>query len=252
MAMWTSVSVYVEAESVEDINRVVNEIDLSEYYLPKWDVYGTNADSSSLDDIKEGSCDWKGLLALIAEKMGGRGKAWITEKCDEDYAYTTRYEYEHGEINTYSVSDDEDNDDEDEEENDDVDEDSPDYWDKIILEISFYDCCLNKEKFADMRNKIIDFMQKNHYPVNISTEDDIESVFSSLGLSSIVSVNEDNISLKGDIECDAKSSALPYPILRLLDVLAPYFTSEMVGSVRSKSGPFRIFCNGDGSLSYEW
>ena len=44
MAMWTSVSVFVEAESVEDINRVVNEIDLSEYYLPKWDVYGTDAD----------------------------------------------------------------------------------------------------------------------------------------------------------------------------------------------------------------
>ena len=100
MAMWTSVSVYVEAESVEDINRVVNEIDLSDYYLPKWDVYGTDADSSSLDDIKEGACDWAGLLALIAEKMGGRGKAWITEKCDEDYAYTTRYEYENGEITT--------------------------------------------------------------------------------------------------------------------------------------------------------
>lgn len=244
MAMWTSVSVFVEAESVEDINRVVNEIDLSDYYLPKWDVYGTDADSSSLDDIKEGSCDWEGLLALIAEKMGGRGKAWITEKCDEDYAYTTRYEYKDGEINTYSDSGDE--------ENDDVDEDDPDYWDKIILEISFFDCSLNKEKFAEIRNKIIDFIQKNHYPVNISAEADIESVFSSLGLSDIVSVNEDNISLEGDIGCDAKNSALPYPILKLLDVLGPYFTSEMVGSVISKSGPFRIFCNDDGSLSYEW
>lgn len=99
MATWTSVSVFVEAESVEDINRVVNEIDLSKYYLSKWDVYGTEADSSSLDDIKAGACNWTGLLSLIAEKMGGRGKAWITEKCDEDYT-TTTYEYENGEITT--------------------------------------------------------------------------------------------------------------------------------------------------------
>ena len=119
MAMWTSVSVFVEAESVEDINRVVNEIDLLEYYLPKWDVYGTDADSSSLDDIKEGSCDWLGLLSLIGEKMGGRGKAWITEKCDEDYAYTTTYEYENGEITTITEKEDDDDVEEDE---DDVEE----------------------------------------------------------------------------------------------------------------------------------
>ena len=130
MAMWTSVSVFVEAESVEDINRVVNEIDLSDYYLPKWDVYGTDADSSSLDDIKEGSCDWLGLLSLIGEKMGGRGKAWITEKCDEDYAYTTTYEYENGEITTITEKED---DDDVEEGDDDVEEDEDDVEGEFVI-----------------------------------------------------------------------------------------------------------------------
>ncbi|MBQ6564246.1 MAG: hypothetical protein IJL88_10060 [Clostridia bacterium] len=51
MAMWTSVSVFVEAESVEDINRVVNEIDLLEY------LNGTTCQKRKISDGKRSQND---------------------------------------------------------------------------------------------------------------------------------------------------------------------------------------------------
>ena len=236
MALWESVSVDVEEITKSEIEKLVEEVDPSEYYLQPWEVDSNSAWIWNTEEIKVGSVNWEDMLSAISKALNGRGHAVIREKCNEDEPFETIYELKDGEISVHS-----------EDESEDYDEDE-DFM-KDIIRITFSDCHFDSNDFSCIKQEIIKFVQENQYPIHISEEDNIESVFSVLGLGDVVSIGDESIDLEGEVEC----AAFSYPMIDLLAIFAHYTLTEDIGyAISINNGPVTISSDDDGDLSFEY